>query len=77
MRYLTLLLLSSALFAQAPSMAVSAAPGTLPPSGGGFRRVEVTGGKMLQGNMQEIGSGLDPGTKVVLNALVLQNTVEQ
>jgi membrane fusion protein, heavy metal efflux system len=49
----------------------------VPNEGGGFRRVEVTGGKMLQGNMQEIGSGLEPGTKVVSNALVLQNTVEQ
>ncbi len=42
-----------------------------------FRRVEVVGGKMLPQNMQEITSGLSPGDKVVANALVLQNTVEQ
>ena len=42
-----------------------------------FRRVEVTGGKMLPENKQEIVSGLEPGTQVVSNALVLQNTVEQ
>ncbi len=32
---------------------------------------------MLPGNLQEIISGIEPGTKVVTNALVLQNTVEQ
>lgn len=42
-----------------------------------FRRVEVVGGNMLPGNLQEITSGLEPGTGVVSNALVLQNTVEQ
>ncbi|MBZ5593179.1 MAG: efflux RND transporter periplasmic adaptor subunit [Acidobacteriia bacterium] len=42
-----------------------------------FRRVEVTGGKMLPGDMQEILLGLAPGDRVVSNALVLQNTVEQ
>ena len=42
-----------------------------------FRRVEVTGGKMLPGNLQEILSGLRPGDPVVENALVFQNTVEQ
>lgn len=42
-----------------------------------FRRVEVTGGSTLPGNMQEIVSGIRPGDKVVQNALVLQNTVEQ
>lgn len=47
------------------------------PDAGRFRRVEVTGGKMLPGNMQEILSGIDPGQQVVSNALVLQNTVEQ
>lgn len=44
---------------------------------GTFRRVEVNGGDMLPGNLQEIASGLKPGTQVVANALVLQNTVEQ
>jgi len=42
-----------------------------------FRRVEVTAGKMLPGNMQEIISGIEPGQAVITNALVLQNTVEQ
>jgi hypothetical protein len=32
---------------------------------------------MLPGNMQEILSGIKPGEKIVQNALVLQNTVEQ
>ena len=48
------------------------------PNGSGvFKRIEVTGGNMLPGDLQEILSGIDPGTKVVSNALVLQNTVEQ
>jgi membrane fusion protein, heavy metal efflux system len=42
-----------------------------------FRRVEVTGGKMLPGNLQEVSGGIRPGQKVVSNALVLQATVEQ
>lgn len=48
------------------------------PSGGGkFRRLEVIGGKMLPGNMQEIVSGIQPGQQVVSNALVMQVTAEQ
>jgi membrane fusion protein, heavy metal efflux system len=42
-----------------------------------FRRVEVTAGEMLANKMQEIVSGVRAGQKVVSNALVLQNTVEQ
>jgi membrane fusion protein, heavy metal efflux system len=42
-----------------------------------FRRVEVTSGRNLPDKMQEIVSGVKPGDKVVSNALVLQNTVEQ
>jgi len=42
-----------------------------------FRRVEVTAGAMLPQHVQEILSGIGPGQKVVSNALVLQNTVEQ
>jgi membrane fusion protein, heavy metal efflux system len=42
-----------------------------------FRRVEVTAGAQLPGNMQEIVSGIKAGQQVVSNALVLQNTVEQ
>ncbi len=48
------------------------------PSGNArFTRIGVTSGDMLPGNMQEIIAGLQPGQKVVANALVLQNTVEQ
>jgi cobalt-zinc-cadmium efflux system membrane fusion protein len=42
-----------------------------------FRRVEVVGGDMLPGNMQEVISGLAPGQQVVANALEFQNTVQQ
>jgi cobalt-zinc-cadmium efflux system membrane fusion protein len=48
-----------------------------PVKDGRFRRVEVAGGNMLPGNLQEIVSGIKPGEAVVANALVLQNTVEQ
>jgi membrane fusion protein, heavy metal efflux system len=49
----------------------------VPVQGGGFRRIEVTAGKMLPGNLQEITSGIRPGQQVVADALVLQATVEQ
>jgi cobalt-zinc-cadmium efflux system membrane fusion protein len=49
----------------------------IPIDAGGFRRVEVSAGKMLPGNLQEINAGVRPGDKVVSNALVMQNTVEQ
>jgi cobalt-zinc-cadmium efflux system membrane fusion protein len=49
----------------------------LPLQGGNFQRAEVTAGKTLQGNLQEILAGLKPGAQVVSNALVFQNTVEQ
>jgi cobalt-zinc-cadmium efflux system membrane fusion protein len=42
-----------------------------------FRRIEVVGGNMLPGSMQEIVSGIKPGLAVVSNALVLENTLEQ
>lgn len=42
-----------------------------------FRRVEVTVGKMLPGNQQEIVSGFSAGQQVVSNALSLNSTVEQ
>lgn len=42
-----------------------------------FRRVEVSAGEELPGNMREITSGLKPGDKVIGNALVFDNTVEQ
>lgn len=44
---------------------------------GQFRRIEVTAGNMLPGNLQEIRSGVSPGQQVVANALVLENTVSQ
>lgn len=42
-----------------------------------FRRLEVTAGKMVPPNLQEVVTGLKPGNQVVSNALVLQNTAEQ
>jgi membrane fusion protein, heavy metal efflux system len=42
-----------------------------------FKRVEVTAGNMLPDNMQEIINGVKPGDRVIANALVFQNTVEQ
>ena len=42
-----------------------------------FRRVEVTSGRSLPNNMQEIVSGIQAGQQVVADALVLQNTTEQ
>lgn len=49
----------------------------VPIEGGQFQRLEVVGGKMLPGNLQEITSGLRPGQQVVATALDLQATVEQ
>jgi cobalt-zinc-cadmium efflux system membrane fusion protein len=49
----------------------------VPAAHGRFRRVEVSVGGMLPGNLQELRSGLQPGDRVVANALVFQNTVEQ
>ncbi len=46
-------------------------------STGHFRRLEVVAGNMLPGNQQEVISGIKPGDKVVSNALVMQNTLEQ
>jgi cobalt-zinc-cadmium efflux system membrane fusion protein len=48
-----------------------------PTDNGDFRRVEVTAGRMLPENNQEIISGINPGDRVVANALVLQDTVEK
>jgi cobalt-zinc-cadmium efflux system membrane fusion protein len=42
-----------------------------------FRRTGVVAGNSLPDGMQEILSGLKPGQQVVVNALVMQNTVEQ
>ena len=48
-----------------------------PIGAGHFKRLEVVTGSMLAGNLQEVVSGIKPGDQVVLNALVMQNTVEQ
>jgi membrane fusion protein, heavy metal efflux system len=48
----------------------------VPGKGKEFRRVEVVGGEMLPGGMQEV-SGIALGQMVVVNALEFQNTVEQ
>jgi len=48
-----------------------------PAGNNGFRRVEVVAGPMVPPDRQEIISGIKPGDRVVSNALVLQNTVEQ
>jgi membrane fusion protein, heavy metal efflux system len=48
-----------------------------PTGPGHFKRLEVAAGDVLPGNMQEVTSGIKPGDRVVSNALVLQNTVEQ
>jgi len=42
-----------------------------------FRRVPVDAGDIVTGNMQVLKSGIAPGQRAVLNALVLQSTVEQ
>jgi cobalt-zinc-cadmium efflux system membrane fusion protein len=49
----------------------------LPENGKKFRRLQITAGDMLPGDMQEIISGVAPGQQVVSNALEFQNTVEQ
>jgi len=49
----------------------------VPIENGRFQRREVIGGPMLADNMQELRSGIRPGERVVANALVFQNTVEQ
>jgi cobalt-zinc-cadmium efflux system membrane fusion protein len=42
-----------------------------PAGGNHFRRIEVRAGNMLDGNRQQILSGLQPGQQVVTNALLL------
>jgi membrane fusion protein, heavy metal efflux system len=48
----------------------------MPQGDNAFRRVEVQSGRMLGPSQQEVLSGIRPGQRVVLNALDLQNTVE-
>jgi cobalt-zinc-cadmium efflux system membrane fusion protein len=49
----------------------------MPIDTGHFRRVEVVAGDMLPGGMQEVLRGLQSGDRVITNALVFQDTVEQ
>jgi cobalt-zinc-cadmium efflux system membrane fusion protein len=49
----------------------------VPTGDGRFRREEVVAGPMRPGQLQDVVSGLHPGDRVVTNALVLQNSVEQ
>ena len=49
----------------------------LPAGGNQFKRTEVHAGKMLDGNRQEILSGLQPGQQVVTNALLLDSAGNQ
>jgi len=41
-----------------------------------FKRVEVVAGDLLPDNMQEVKSGLQPGEKVVVNPVSLENIIE-
>lgn len=43
----------------------------VPAGGNHFRRVEVRAGDMVDGNRQQILSGLEPGQQIVTNALLL------
>jgi cobalt-zinc-cadmium efflux system membrane fusion protein len=48
----------------------------VPAGGNKFKRLEVTSGGTLPGDMQQILSGIDPGQQVVRNVLELEETVE-
>jgi membrane fusion protein, heavy metal efflux system len=48
-----------------------------PLGNGRFRREEVTAGNMLPDSLQEVVRGVKPGDRIISNALVFQNTVEQ
>jgi cobalt-zinc-cadmium efflux system membrane fusion protein len=49
----------------------------LPAGNNQFKRTEIHAGKMLDGNRQEILSGIDPGQQVVTNALALETAGDQ
>ena len=49
----------------------------VPTDNNSFRRSEVVAGRMLADNQQEVISGMRPGDRVIANALVFQNAVEQ
>ncbi len=48
----------------------------VPNGSNGFRRIEIHGGHMLNGNRQEILFGISPGQQVVSNVLQLESTLE-
>lgn len=48
----------------------------IPAGGKQFKRVEVQSGRILDGNRQEILSGIQPGQQVVSNVLQLEATLE-
>jgi membrane fusion protein, heavy metal efflux system len=48
----------------------------VPMGGNTFKRVEVVGGRILDGNRQEILSGINPGQQIVSNVLQLEATLE-
>ncbi len=48
----------------------------VPAGGKNFRRVEIQSGRMLDGNRQEVLSGIGPGQQVVSNVLQLESTLE-
>ena len=48
-----------------------------PATGDSFKRVQVTTGASLPGNLIEIGAGLSAGQQIVGNALELENTADQ
>jgi membrane fusion protein, heavy metal efflux system len=48
----------------------------VPARDGQFQRVEVVTGQMIAGGLRELRLGLQPGQRVVSNALALQTTVE-
>jgi cobalt-zinc-cadmium efflux system membrane fusion protein len=49
----------------------------VPVSNNQFQRTEVRAGNMVEGNRQQILSGIDPGTQVVTNALLLETAGAQ
>lgn len=49
----------------------------IPASDSQFRRVEVHAGPILPGNQQELASGIQPGQRVVTQALSVQNSAAQ
>jgi cobalt-zinc-cadmium efflux system membrane fusion protein len=48
-----------------------------PAGGNQFKRIEVHTGRMIDGNRQEILSGIQPGQQVVSNALLLETAGNQ